>query len=67
MIRRPLLWVLICLSLADLLAVPAPFERTLDSNAHDIQLFFLGLLALLLLPAWQSACVWQRRPQRAGK
>jgi hypothetical protein len=74
MIRRPWLWVLICLLLAGLLAVLAPFERTLEANARLVYFHgawvWVGLLALLLLAAWQSACswlAWQRRPNRTAK
>ncbi len=70
MVRRPLLSILICLLLAGCLARLAPFERSLGANAGDIQLFFLGLLALMSLAAWQLAPTrpaWRIRPLKAGK
>ncbi len=37
-----------------------PVSPILNSSARDIQAFFLILLVLLLLSAWQMACVWMK-------
>jgi hypothetical protein len=61
---------LLFLGMRDIQSVLHPDSPILNSNARDIQLFFLGLLALLLLAAWQSARVWQAwqlRPRMAPK
>jgi hypothetical protein len=54
----------------DIQSVLHPESPILNSNARDIQLFFLGLLVLLLLTSWQMARAWQawqlRPPKVAG-
>jgi hypothetical protein len=44
-----------------------PESPVLNSNAREIQLFFLGLLALLLLAAWKLAGAWRSWQYRLQK
>lgn len=38
-----------------------PDSPIFNSNDRSIQMFFIGLLILLLLAAWQLACIWRSR------
>jgi hypothetical protein len=49
-------------------AILHPESPIFNSNARDIQLYFLGMLILLLAAAWQMARVWvQLQVRRSGQ